>query len=78
METINNDLILEKAKQILSDRKRTETIVSAGLCPTCGEELVHYNKVGEYDFITITGYKCNKDKSHYNNFTEYYDDDDEC
>ena len=53
------DPILEKAKLILAKRERDETIVKAGLCPECGEELEDWTSRSYY------GKKCSKNKEHY-------------
>lgn len=63
------DPILNKAKEILAERKRTSIILSAGLCPKCGEKI-------EETWDEDSKYKhCSVNKEHYNVFL--YDDDDD-
>ena len=70
-----NNKILNKANNIISEKKYIETCVKANICPKCGEELKSHRKHGTGEWWDIV--ECSANSDHYKT-SEYdcFDDDD--
>lgn len=66
--------ILNKAKNIISEKEYIETCVKANICPECSEELKSHRKHGINEWWDIL--ECSVNSNHYK-ISEYdcFDDD---
>lgn len=67
--------ILNKAKNIISEKEYIKTCIKANICPECGEELKHHRKDNGNEWWDII--ECPVNSNHYKNEKyDCFDDDD--
>jgi hypothetical protein len=72
---MNKSEILDKANNIISEKKYIETCIKANICPECGEELKSYRRDEISEWWDIV--ECPTNPNHYQTSKyDCFDDDD--